>query len=174
MPVLEKRVAFRAAAHRARACVRARARGRAQISFEYLLLVAAAVLFIVFGTVLIYYIVTSAQRSAANQTEAYITRLVPPGDTTPPGVFGVRSESITHDAALIVWITDEESNSSVNYNTTPSLGVIVGNASLATSHAIQLTGLSPSTRYYYRVTSCDASGNCNTAELLNFTTIASP
>ena len=76
----------------------------------------------------------------------------------------------TNDSALISWTTSENANSSINYGTTTSLGTIAGNASNATTHSINLSGLTNGTTYYYNVTSCDLVGNCNTTGEFNFTT----
>ncbi|RME31119.1 hypothetical protein D6789_03735, partial [Candidatus Woesearchaeota archaeon] len=91
-------------------------------------------------------------------------------DLTPPVISGPTNHSITETTAVINWTTDEAANGSVNYGTTPALGTKTSNTTLATTHSFTLTGLSPSTLYYYNVTSCDANGNCATSGPKNFTT----
>ena len=43
-------------------------------------------------------------------------------------------------------------------------------AALALSHSLQLTGLSPATTYFYKVTSADASDNETSSAVRSFTT----
>ncbi len=90
-------------------------------------------------------------------------------DTTPPIISSV-SSSVTTTTATITWTTDEVTNSTVRYGTTTATGSFSGDASLTQSHSISLSGLSASTLYYYNVSSCDASKNCNTSIQYNFTT----
>jgi chitodextrinase len=81
-------------------------------------------------------------------------------DTTPPAISGIASSAVTSSSATITWITDEVSNSQVEYGTTVSYGSASAlNSSLTTSHSLSLSGLSASTLYHYRVKSSDASGN---------------
>ncbi len=80
------------------------------------------------------------------------------------------SVSVTNETAYITWDTDELANSSVNYGTSTSLGTIALNATNVTSHAINVTGLTNGTTYYYNITSCDLVGNCNETGTYNFTT----
>ncbi len=47
----------------------------------------------------------------------------------------------------------------VNYGTTTSLGTIVSDSLMVTSHSVILSGLSPGTAYYFEVKSTDTSGN---------------
>ncbi len=90
-------------------------------------------------------------------------------DITPPVITNVNAISITHNSAIIIWDTDEASNSSVSYDTSTK-----DSSNLVTSHSITLSGLSPDTLYDYNVTSCDAAGNCNTDGPYNFTTSSAP
>ena len=84
-------------------------------------------------------------------------------DLTGPVITNVSALPDPAGTALVAWTTDEPSNSRVDYGTTPdTLGAAVSNASLVTSHQINLTGLTHSQAYYYRVTSADSSGNHTT------------
>jgi len=94
-------------------------------------------------------------------------------DSTAPIISSI-SSSVTSSTATIIWTTDENSNSSVLYGTTTALGSSSGSASLVTSHSIGLGSLSASTLYYYNVSSCDTSNNCNVSSQYNFTTSATP
>ena len=69
-----------------------------------------------------------------------------------------------------MWDTDELSDSTIVYSTTPatfttSIGVATMVDSVAASgdrHSVALTGLTPNTTYYYQVKSTDPSGNIGT------------
>ncbi|MBW2984920.1 Ig-like domain-containing protein, partial [Candidatus Woesearchaeota archaeon] len=92
-------------------------------------------------------------------------------DTTPPDITGVSAENVTYESAVIVWQTNNEaSNSSLNYGISLSLGTTAANSSFVNDHSIALTNLTNSTLYYFNVTSCDSTGNCNTSGYYNFTT----
>jgi PKD repeat protein len=100
-------------------------------------------------------------------------------DTTPPVISAV-SATATSTTATVVWTTNELSNSRVDYGTSPTaltLNASVG--TLVTSHTVPLSGLSPTTTYYYRVTSADGINNSATspnppASPLSFTTPVTP
>jgi len=93
-------------------------------------------------------------------------------DTTAPVISSV-SASASQTTATITWSTNENSNSKVYYGTTSSLGSERNDASMTSSHSIGLTGLNSNTTYYYKVNSCDASGNCaNSSTTNSFTTQA--
>ena len=109
--------------------------------------------------------------------EADTTSLEP--DTMPPVISNVQVSGATHDSAVIVWTTDEPSNSEVQYGTTTSTW---GNypyskhdATLVTAHSVELTGLVASNSYSFMVGSTDASGNGpTTSGELSFATLALP
>ncbi|MBK7513897.1 MAG: DUF4082 domain-containing protein [Chloracidobacterium sp.] len=87
-----------------------------------------------------------------------------------PGVDGT--------SATITWTTDIASTSTVDYGVSTGGLIPVTNANLVTSHSVNLTGLNPSTIYYYRVTSVDgtsiSSSSPQSPSTLNFTTSALP
>lgn len=96
-------------------------------------------------------------------------------DTTPPAISGIGVSNITTAAATISWTTNEPSDTQIQYGTTTSYGSATPlNGSLITSHSQQITGLSPSTTYNYRVLSRDAAGNLATSGNRTFTTAAPP
>lgn len=95
-------------------------------------------------------------------------------DRTAPVIFGINAVPSTTGAA-VSWQTNESSDSTVWYATsTPVVGASggakVANASLTTSHTINLNSLMTSTTYYYLVVSKDASGNTATSTVGAFTT----
>jgi hypothetical protein len=91
-------------------------------------------------------------------------------DTTPPVITNINAVP-TINSAAVTWNTNENANSSVSYGKTTSLGSTATSTSLVTSHSINLNGLDENTLYYYKVKSCDASGNCAESSMNNFTTL---
>ncbi len=86
------------------------------------------------------------------------------GDYTPPVITNVSYASLTTTSATITWTTDEVADSKVGYSTDTSYGNEIGTITFATSHTINLTGLSANTKYYFRVISYDAVSNKATKE----------
>lgn len=87
-------------------------------------------------------------------------------DVTAPTISSVVATSITTQSAVITWNTDELSNSTVGYSTTPALFTEeAGSATMVDSttgvggHSVTLTNLIPNTVYYLRIKSRDPSGN---------------
>jgi hypothetical protein len=67
-------------------------------------------------------------------------------------------------SATIAWTTDEKSTTAVAYGVSPlAMTQNASNSALVTAHSITLTGLLPGTKYHFRVTSTDASGNSATS-----------
>ena len=74
------------------------------------------------------------------------------------------SVATTNDTTVVIeWTTDEPGNSQVRYDTESNFWQDYqygeNDAKMVTQHSVTLTGLSPSTLYYVRVSSTDASGN---------------
>lgn len=83
-----------------------------------------------------------------------------PSDTAAPVISGVSSSGITSNTATIIWTTNENADSQVQYGTSTAYGSTTAlNSSLSTAHAQVLTGLAAGTTYHYRVRSKDAAGN---------------
>lgn len=100
-------------------------------------------------------------------------------DNTPPVISNVVAIPNTDGTATITWTTSEPATSRVDYGTVAtSLTPTLTNSELTTNHSIVLTGLAPSTPYYFRVTSSDAIGNSTehpiVPDTLIFTTPAGP
>jgi VCBS repeat-containing protein len=95
---------------------------------------------------------------AGNYSVTYAIDVVPPvisGTSAVPGAGGT---------ANITWTTDKLSNSTVNYGVSASsLTSSASSGTLVNSHTVTLTGLSPFTTYYFRVSSTDAFGNTSTS-----------
>ncbi len=104
----------------------------------------------------------------------------PEPDVTAPQIISPPTVTIkTNQTATIVWATDEESNSQVQYDTQshswnayPSSR---NNADMLTSHSVTLTNLTGDTLYYFTVGSTDATGNGPTTSTeITFTTESDP
>lgn len=91
-------------------------------------------------------------------------------DSTAPVILDPQATAITSTSAVIQWLTDESSDSSVEYGTTSSYGLLTEDGEFVTDHAVLLTGLSPGTTYHFRVTSMDGEGNTATSGDVVFTT----
>ena len=101
-----------------------------------------------------------------------VTDISPPLDTIPPIISNVSATLITSSETVIIWQTDESANSSVDYYVSGGSVLSSSSATLLDSHMVRLSSLSSSTLYFYNVSSCDFSGNCNTSVLYNFTTLS--
>jgi hypothetical protein len=90
---------------------------------------------------------------------------------TYPIISNSGSSSITNSSAIITWTTDVSSSSLVKYGTAhlsytnQSIGIN------GTSHTVTLSGLIPSTTYYYVVNSTDSNGRSNQSTEYIFTTL---
>ncbi len=93
------------------------------------------------------------------------------GDVQPPVISNVQAINITQTTARIIWDTNENATSLVNYGLTNAYGDSVSNGSLVMSHGLDLSGLTPNTTYHFKVTSADQYGNIATSADYTFTTL---
>jgi len=127
-----------------------------------------------------YFYVTSTdgkgQTARDDNGGAYYQFTTGAADGVAPVISNVQV-TYDHDSATITWDTDEWSTSAVFYGTTTTLGEGCGISYLTTSHSVTLSGLSPSTLYYFEVRSQDPSGNeavdDNASAYYQFTTLGS-
>ncbi|MBI4404051.1 MAG: S8 family serine peptidase [Deltaproteobacteria bacterium] len=81
-------------------------------------------------------------------------------DVTPPRISNVRPTVITGHSAQIVWNTDEDTNSMIEYGTTTAYGSSTGlDPQFVKAHAMELSGLTSETTYHYRIVARDTAGN---------------
>ncbi|HEY4706378.1 MAG TPA: CFI-box-CTERM domain-containing protein [Thermodesulfobacteriota bacterium] len=120
-----------------------------------------------------YFAVTafnSAGRESPYSNEAAKTIV---SDVTAPAVSGVYASSITTSSVKINWMTSEPATSQVEYGMTSSLGYsTTADTAYLTAHTQSISGLAPSTTYYFRVRSADESGNAAVSANFTFITAA--
>jgi parallel beta-helix repeat protein len=96
-------------------------------------------------------------------------------DTTAPTLSGIGSSNVSNAGATVAWTTNEASDTQVEFGTTTAYGSSTTlNTAKVTSHSANLTGLTASTVYHYRVKSRDAAGNLAVSGDYTFTTTAAP
>jgi len=84
---------------------------------------------------------------------------------------GPSANNITTTSAIVVWSTDQISNSIVEYGTAGKHDLKVESANNVTNHSVLLNSLSPNTVYYYRVGSADTNGNMIWSDQKTFKTL---
>ncbi len=112
------------------------------------------------------------QYSAVSSTVS----LLPTGRwLTAPTLTAEPVVSVKTKSATITWSTERTANSFVKYGTSSGeYGNEVGSSNQVTSHSIKLTGLTPGTKYYYKVLWTDEDGNQGVSSEYDFTTNAAP
>ena len=118
--------------------------------------------------------VTSVDGSTNSASSGDFTFVTEALDTTAPQITSVEYTEVTSDAATIIWATNEEADSKVDYGSDNAYGSEVTAATLVTTHSVSLTGLSAETEYHFKVTSADGSSNSSESGDLTFTTLAAP
>lgn len=89
----------------------------------------------------------------------------------PPTIILVKAFNMTGSGATIVWETNRETTSLVEYGPTTEYGkTTILDVSLERYHTVNLKGLEPNKTYHYRVISTDAFGNQAQSEDLTFDT----
>jgi len=113
--------------------------------------------------------------SSGSEQVCAISVGAPAGDTAAPVISGVAASAVSQTGATIGWLTNEASDSQVEYGLTTAYGAsTLLNLALVTSHGSSLGGLVPGVLYHYRVKSKDAAGNLATSPDAVFTTAAAP
>jgi Purple acid Phosphatase, N-terminal domain/Fibronectin type III domain len=113
-----------------------------------------------------------ADLHTADMWNAIGTNTIGGASTNAPVISNVAAGNMADVSATITWLTDVSSDSVVNYGLTTSYGTTVSNASQVVNHSINLTGLSPSTTYHFRVRSKGTSTSQSTSG--DFTFITNP
>ena len=120
-----------------------------------------------------YYTVSTYDLSnngpATSDTLTFSTDNLP--DLESPVITSIKSLAADSSATL-AWETNEVADSFVKFGVdSQQLNYNIGETEDVTQHSITLTGLNPSTKYYYLVGSTDRANNPSTeSEIFNFTT----
>src|SRR5438067_1880798 len=84
-------------------------------------------------------------------------------DANAPVISRINATAIDGSTAVISWRTNEDADSKVEYSLNsllpPAQTISVTNAAFVTQHTITLTGLTPNSTYFFRITSVDPAGN---------------
>jgi hypothetical protein len=94
-------------------------------------------------------------------------------DEAAPLISEIKIKSVTATSSLITWITNENSDSIVNFGVTKNYGVAREANPSVKSHEVFVSDLEPATTYHYRVVSSDAAGNQSFSGSYTFTTPSS-
>ncbi len=93
-------------------------------------------------------------------------------DPAPPVISGVKATGISSKAATVSWLTNEVSDSQVEYGASDAYGSVTNlSTARVSSHSQTLNGLSSSATYHYRVKSRDPAGNLAVSTDYTFTTL---
>ncbi len=87
-------------------------------------------------------------------------------DTIAPIISSLGATSSASTTATVSWNTNEAARGTIWYATTTpvsSAATSVSDSTLKTSHVFNLSGLTASTTYYYKVESKDSTGNTSTS-----------
>jgi hypothetical protein len=78
---------------------------------------------------------------------------------TPPVISNVDVTDLSEVSATITWVTDVIADSQIEYGPTEEYGQETAvDSVMTTEHAVTISGLNPSTRYYFRVISANSFG----------------
>ncbi len=112
----------------------------------------------------------SAEDSSGNRSSVSV-QIVVGNDLTAPSNTNVTASDIGTNSATLQWLTDEDSESQVEYGPAASYGKLSAlEDAYKKSHAQILSGLSAGTLYHYRILSKDAAGNQTPSSDYTFTT----
>ena len=107
--------------------------------------------------------------------EVYKGQPAPTTDVIPPIIFDISASKIIANSTVIMWSTDEASDTLVEYGvSSDNLNLsATGTALEAVStfnHYVNLSDLTATTKYFYKVISTDSGSNRSQGEINSFTT----
>jgi hypothetical protein len=91
-------------------------------------------------------------------------------DKTPPLISGLSLEVQDSNSARVIWSTDEDASSFVEYGNSVDYGSTYGQWTMQKEHSVILNNLDPKTQYNFRAISSDDWGNIAYSENFVFTT----
>ena len=94
--------------------------------------------------------------------------------TTPKIIYGPVAQQITQNSVVIYWKTDENSDSTVRFDSyAEKYNEVVGDSEYVKEHSIKLTNLDSGATYHFIVESSDNSGNMVRSQDFSFQTLPS-
>lgn len=92
------------------------------------------------------------QQAATSSDISFNAKLYASGQPPAPVITrGAYLQKLTPNSVSIRWRTNVASDSRVQFGTTTSYGSSVNDAIITTEHIVNITGLSPATKYYYTI-----------------------
>lgn len=108
---------------------------------------------------------TSGSGTSATSTPTPTPTLAP-STIQSPVISDIQLRTVSSSDAAILVTTDKNTTVKISYGTTiKGLTKSVSQTILSTEHLITISGLTPATRYYYKVTVVDSNGNGTTSDL---------
>jgi hypothetical protein len=121
------------------------------------------------------FIVVSADGSGNTATSSEGSFVTATPDVTPPVISGITASSTSSSTVHVAWNTNELATSTVYYSLTSPVNLatasVFSSSTLAFVHALDLTGLTGSSTYYFVVGSTDAFGNTSTSTEISIVTL---
>ena len=116
---------------------------------------------------------TEPEKSPPADTSTTTSSTPAPESAPAPSLLVSNTEtaSIGTSTARITWHTNKEADSQVEYGTINTYGMLTSVGAVSTTHAITLSNLNTSTKYYYRVISKTSSGETAHGTQQEFTTL---
>jgi hypothetical protein len=101
------------------------------------------------------------------------TTVTPGDDGSRPKILDLERSGLTATTARIQWTTNIPTTSRISYGLTQDLGTSIGQtAAYITEHDVSISGLTPSTVYYFRIMSQDQEGRIVDDTMHSFKTLA--
>jgi len=123
----------------------------------------------------LYRVITEDRAGNYIEKEGFTFKTQKAADTNPPVVIsGPIVIGLTYNRASIKWKTDENATSKVIYGIDTTYGKSIVESSLKKNRVIDLTNLSASTDYHYKIVSTDINGNKFTSSDNTFKTKSKP
>jgi hypothetical protein len=91
-------------------------------------------------------------------------------ENTVAQISSISTSGITDTSAVVSWMTNQQSSSSVDYGVTPYTNSTPLDVNLTTQHAVTVVGLFPGTTYHFRVASWNGVGLLAASNDFTFTT----
>lgn len=130
------------------------------------------------GQQLYYYEVEACDSANNCGIHTGVVNLLPTGKYTSAANLLVSPSSapVGTRSATIIWVTDRNSNSSIEYGLSSNnyFSSSVSNNDQVASHSVTLNNLQAGTTYYYRAQWADGDGNTGTSGEATFTTLPAP